>query len=85
MSASALDPLTVAGIVGAAVLVAAYFANQQRWLRSEHFLYPLLNLIGSGLILISLFSAWNLPSVVIEVFWIGISVIGLFRTVNSRL
>lgn len=29
------DPFTFAGIAGAALLVAAYFANQVDWLKSE--------------------------------------------------
>jgi hypothetical protein len=81
---TAPDPFTIAGIVGAAVLIVAYLANQLRWLRSEHFLYPLLNLVGAALIMLSFYSEWNLPSAVIEVFWIGISLIGLFRRVHSR-
>jgi hypothetical protein len=78
------DPLTGAGMAGAAVLIVAYFANQQRWLRSEYFLFPLLNLVGSALIMASLCSQWNLPSVIIEAFWIGISLIGLLRSLHSR-
>jgi hypothetical protein len=78
------DPFTIAGITGAVVLMAAYFANQQRWLSSDHFLFPLLNLIGAGLILVSLYSQWNLPSVVIEAFWIGISLVGLCRCLGAR-
>jgi hypothetical protein len=83
-SISALDVFTVAGLGGAGVLIVAYFANQLRWLSSEHFAFPLLNLVGASLILVSLFSAWNLPSVVIEAFWIAISLIGLYRSVNWR-
>jgi hypothetical protein len=69
--------LTVAGLVGTGVIVAAYFANQQRWLSSEDWRYPAANLGGSLLILASLFAEWNTPSVVIELFWIAISLYGL--------
>jgi hypothetical protein len=37
------------------------------------------NLIGSLLIGVSLWTAWNLPSAVIEAIWAAISVYGLFR------
>jgi len=67
------------GFAGAAVLMAAYFANQQRWLSSEDWRYPAANLAGSVLILFSLLFTWNLPSVLIEVFWALISIWGLMK------
>ncbi|HJU18211.1 MAG TPA: hypothetical protein VJ770_17295 [Stellaceae bacterium] len=71
------------GFVGAAVLIAAFFANQQRWLRSDDWRYPLANLIGSLLILFSLYFAWNFPSAVIEVFWAAISLYGIAKSLRS--
>jgi len=65
------------GLLGAAVFVVAYFANQARWLKSEDWRFPAANLAGALLILVSLFGEWNLPSVVIEAFWAAISVYGL--------
>jgi hypothetical protein len=69
----------VIGFAGAAAIVAAYFANQQRWLRSEDWRYPFANLVGAALILVSLFYEWNFPSVVIEIFWITISLYGMAK------
>ena len=40
------DPLTLAGIIGTALIVAAYFGNQQGWLKADDWKYPLANLIG---------------------------------------
>jgi hypothetical protein len=74
-----LDVFRAIGLVGVGFILAAYFANQQRWLRSEDWRFPAANLVGSLLILVSLYAEWNLPSVVIEVFWIAISV---YRLVN---
>ena len=65
------------GLVGAAVFVVAYFANQARWLSAHDWRFPAANLVGALLIIISLFGEWNLPSVVIEAFWAAISVYGL--------
>jgi hypothetical protein len=67
------------GLVGAAVFVVAYFANQARWLNAHDWRFPAANLVGSLLILISLLVEWNLPSVVIEAFWAAISVYGLLN------
>ena len=73
------DPYTLAGMLGAAIVVVAYFANQQGWLASADWRFPAANLVGAGLILVSLSAAWNLPAAVIEVFWAAISVYGLAR------
>ncbi len=77
-------PYDIAGLAGAAVIVAAYFANQQRWLRSDDWRFPCLNFAGSALILISLYFEWNSPSVVIELFWIAISLWGLIKSLSER-
>jgi hypothetical protein len=75
--ATILSGYTIAGLVGTTIILVAYFANQQRWLRSEDWRFPAANLLGSMLILASLFVEWNTPSVVIELFWIAISLYGL--------
>jgi hypothetical protein len=67
------------GLVGAAIFVVAYFANQARWLSAHDWRFPAANLAGSLLILMSLLVEWNLPSVVIEAFWAAISVYGLLN------
>lgn len=72
------------GSLGAAIGIAAYFANQQRWLRSDDWRYPFANLVGASMILASLLFEWNFPSVVIEVFWAAISLWGIARCVASR-
>ena len=73
-----------AGFVGVAIIVTAYFTNQQGWLSSEDWRFPAANLLGSLLILTSLWTAWNAPSVVIEVIWSAISLYGLSRCVWRR-
>jgi hypothetical protein len=72
------------GFAGAALLMVAYFANQQRWLASDDWRYPAANLAGSILILVSLMFAWNFPSIVIEVFWALISIWGLIKANAER-
>jgi hypothetical protein len=67
------------GIVGSALIVIAYFLNQRGQLASADWRFPALNLAGASLIMFSLLFAWNLPSVLIEAFWIAISLYGLAR------
>ena len=74
-----LDPFTLAGIVGTAIIIAAYFGNQQGWLKGEDWRFPFANLAGSILMISSLVTAWNLSLAVIEGFWSAISIYGLIR------
>jgi hypothetical protein len=72
------------GFAGAAIIAIAYLAIQQRWLNALDWRFPAANVIGSLLILVSLWFEWNFPSVVIEVFWALISFIGLVRSLAER-
>ena len=80
----AIAPYDLAGVAGAAIAIVAYFANQQRWLRSDDWRYPLANLVAASLILVSLCYQWNFPSVVIEVFWAAISLWGIVKAGSER-
>lgn len=74
----------MAGFLGAAIIVIAYFAMQQRWLSALDWRFPAANLLGALLILVSLWFEWNFPSVVIEIFWALISLMGLMRSLAER-
>ncbi len=80
-----LDGSTLLGFVGVVMVLAAYFANQQRWLRSDDWPFPLANMIGSCLMMVSLLSEWNLPSFVINGAWAAISLWGLVKGARSRV
>jgi hypothetical protein len=74
----------LAGFLGAAIIVVAYLAMQQRWLNALDWRFSAANLLGSLLILVSLWFEWNFPSVVIEIFWALISLMGLVRSLAER-
>ena len=74
----------LAGFLGAAIIVVAYFAMQHRWLSALDWRFPAANLLGSLMILVSLWFEWNFPSVVIEIFWALISLVGLVRSLAER-
>ena len=77
-------PYDIAGFIGVAVLIAAYFANQQRWLPSDDWRFPAANLLGAALIFLSLWFEWNLPSAVIETIWAMISIWGIVKSLRER-
>ena len=74
----------IIGILGAGLIVLAYFLNQSRILPSENIRYPLLNLAGAVFLLYSLYFSFNLASVLIEVFWIGISLLGIYKALKEK-
>lgn len=71
------------GIFGVLLtLIAYYFLNINK-LSANSLSYLFLNFFGSWLILFSLMFHWNLSSVIIEIAWISISLIGLVRAYRS--
>lgn len=72
------------GIVGVVLTLIAYYMLSVGKLDSDSLAYSLLNLVGSCLILVSLVYYWNLSSVLIEIAWIFISMIGLYRYYSRR-
>ena len=74
-----LDLYAVVGVVGAVIVMIAYFGTQAGWLRADDPRCAIANLVGAVLITISLYAAWNLPAFLMEVFWVLISLYGLVR------
>lgn len=75
----------ILGIIGVFLVLLAYVLLQVGKMKSAWVSYSLLNLIGSGLILISLYFYWNLASGVIEIAWFLISLYGLINAVPKYL
>ena len=73
------DLLDFAGNIGALMLMIAYFLLQLNKLKSESLAYSLLNALGAGLIALSLLGKFNLSAFLIEIFWILISFLGIYR------
>lgn len=75
----------VIGTIGVGTIIITYVLLQTGRLRSEQLSYSILNAAGAALILISLYFEFNLPSVVVEFFWLMISVYGIGRyLLNQR-
>ena len=69
----------ILGTIGVGVIVVTYFLLQLGRIKSDQLFYSLLNGVGAMLILISLYYDFNLPSVVVEAFWLVISIFGIVR------
>ncbi|TDF41752.1 hypothetical protein EYS14_02575 [Alteromonadaceae bacterium M269] len=73
-----------AGLVGAAFVLCAYFMiSQKKWSEGQ-VRYHLFNILGAGLILFSLTFDFNIAAFVIQVFWIVIGFLGLYRLKNKE-
>ncbi len=70
---------TIIGMAGVAVVVLAYALFAAHKLKGDDWQYPVLNIIGTSGIIVSLLYQWNLPSFVAQVTWIILSLVGLAR------
>lgn len=67
------------GNIGVVVLMITYLMLQLNRLRSDGLAYSLLNAIGASLIVVSLLVNFNLSALLMEVFWVLISFVGIYR------
>jgi len=72
------------GFVGVGFIVSTYFLSQIGRMDATRPLYPALNAVGAVFILFSLYFSFNPASFVIELFWLVISGVGLFRALKKR-
>ena len=65
------------GSLGVLIIVAAYLWLQIGRIAGQNVVFSGANLLGSILILVSLYFNFNFSAVLIEIFWIVISLFGL--------
>jgi len=71
--------LDLVGNVGVVVLMITYLMLQLGKLRSDGLAYSLLNAMGASFIVVSLLVNFNLSALLMEVFWVLISFLGIYR------
>ena len=74
----------VAGLVGVAMILGAYASAQLRWLDPVKAPALVTNLIGAGLIMVSLSHDFNLSAFLMEAAWAVVAIFGLVRLVFRR-
>ena len=72
-------PVDLVGNIGVAILIITYLMLQLNKLSSDSRAYSVLNAAGAGLIVISLLFDFNLSALLMEVFWVLISFVGIYR------
>lgn len=71
--------LDLVGNIGVVVLIITYLMLQLNKLGSDGLAYSVLNAAGASLIVISLLFDFNLSALLMEVFWVLISFVGIYR------
>lgn len=79
-----LGIVDIIGSFGTIMVVIAYFLTQARLLDAARWEFPTINLVGSLLICLSLYYNFNLASVLMEFFWILISIFGIWQSLKAR-
>lgn len=72
-------PLDFVGNIGVVILMITYLMLQLNKLSSDSLSYSVLNAVGAGLIVVSLLFDFNLSALLMEVFWVLISFVGIYR------
>jgi hypothetical protein len=72
------------GNVGVVILIVTYLLLQLEKIKSTDLFYSVMNALGAGLIVASLIVAFNLSALIIEVFWVLISFIGIGRHLRLK-
>ena len=67
------------GLIGVVIIVVTYLFLQLGKLSSNALAYSLMNAIGASLIVASLLVNFNLSALLMEVFWVLISLLGVYR------
>ncbi|XOB63312.1 CBU_0592 family membrane protein [Campylobacterota bacterium DY0563] len=79
-----MDIFQLIGFLGMVFVVVAYFLLQTEKKKITSWTYQVLNLIGAILLLISLFVHFNLGSFIIEIFWIIITILGMYKNLKGE-
>ena len=67
------------GIMGSLLIAGAYYCVSNEYFSPKNFLYHLINLIGSFSILISLYYKPNPGAIIIELLWIFIAILSIYK------
>jgi hypothetical protein len=76
--------MDVVGNIGVLMLMFTYLALQLDKIKSADLSYSVLNAVGASLIVASLILDFNLSALLMEVFWVLISFIGIGRHLRLK-
>jgi hypothetical protein len=74
---------TLVGSAGVALLLVAFFLNLMKVLRSDAWLYLIMNVVGASLACYSSYLIRFTPFVVLEGTWAGVAALALARRLRK--
>ena len=72
------------GTTGVILILIVYYLLQVERINVQGLIYSVANLIGAGLITVSLMFQFNFSALLIEICWMLISLIGIARFLKLR-
>jgi hypothetical protein len=76
--------LNAGGVVGVGLVLLAYAGIHFDWFDPKRAPALLMNLVGSGLILLSMIRAFNLSAFLMEASWAAMAAFGLLKLLLRR-
>ena len=76
--------LDAGGVIGVLLILLAYAGIHFDWFDPKRAPALLMNLIGAGLILLSMVRAFNLSAFLIEAAWAAMALYGLLKLLMQR-
>ncbi len=76
--------LDMIGWVGTLLIVAAYYLISCGKLKTDSWMYQIMNLAGAVAVGASVFSKQAWPALVLEIVWAGIALIALIRILQKH-
>ncbi len=74
-----LNPFAIAGLLGAGLYGGSYIALQLGRLDGNSIAFTLCNTLAAALVLMSLFDQFNASTLLIQLMWLSVGLIGLIR------
>ena len=74
----------IVGNIGVGLIIITYLLLHMGRMNSASYLYSSLNALGAFFVIISLMYEFNMSAFIVEAFWVGISLFGIFRQWHLR-
>ena len=74
----------VIGLLGFSLYMLNYTSLSMRWISGDSIQYLAMNIAAAACVLVGLTTQFNLPSAMIQSFWIVLSVCGIILRLRTR-